>query len=139
MTALAQMAESRGDLPSAQYRYRTAALLAPLGAEQKADLAGFLQAHAETVAQDPGEVRRLYESAVRLNPRAWAYHDALARLYLEQEDPRAVVEAQAAVDRNPLRADGWFILAVARGVAGDQAGASEAFDRAVQLQEQGSR
>lgn len=138
-TALGQRADSRGDLSSAQYRYRTAARLAPLGAEQKGDLAAFLQAHADTVAQDPAEVRQLYESAVRLNPRMWVYHDALARLYLSQGDPRADVEAQVSVDRNPLRADGWFVLAVARSAAGDQAGASQALDRAVQLQEQGSK
>jgi len=138
-TALGQRADSRGDLSSAQYRYRTAARLAPLGAEQKGDLAAFLQAHADTVAQDPAEVRQLYESAVRLNPRMWVYHDALARLYLSQGDPRADVEAQVSVDRNPLRADGWFVLAVARSAAGDQVGASQALDRAVQLQEQGSK
>jgi len=141
-TALAQRAESQGDLPSAQYRYRTAARLAPLGAEQKADLAAFLQAHVQETARDPAdalrEVQQLYEAATRLNPRMWAWHDALARLYLNQGDPRAVVEAQAAVDHNPLRADGWFVLAVARDAAGDQAGADQAFDRAVQLQEQGS-
>jgi len=141
-TALAQRAEAQGDLPSAQYRYRTATRLAPLGAEQKADLAAFLQAKVEASAQDPNavgrEVQQLYESAARLNPRMWAYHDALARLELDQEDPRAALEAQAAVDRNPLRADGWFILAVARDAAGDQAGAAQAFDRALQLQEQGS-
>ncbi|HEX7608299.1 MAG TPA: O-antigen ligase family protein [Candidatus Cryosericum sp.] len=141
-TALAQRAEAQGDLPSAQYRYRTAVRLAPFGAEQKADLAAFLQAHVEGTARDQDEVGRevqqLYETAARLNPRMWAYHDALARLYLDQEDPRAGVEAQAAVDRNPLRADGWFILAVARDAAGDQAGAGQAFDRAVQLQEQGN-
>jgi len=141
-TALAQRAESQGDLPSAQYRYCTAARLAPLGAEQKADLAAFLQAKVEAAAQDPDavgrEVQQLYEAAVRLNPRMWAYHDALARLYLDQGDPRAGVQAQAAVDRNPLRADSWFILAVARDTAGDQAGAGQAFDRALQLQEQGS-
>jgi len=137
-TALAQRAESQDDLPSAQYRYRTAVRLAPLGAEQKADLAAFLQTHIEAAAQDPGEVQQLYEAAARLNPRMWAYHDALARLYLDQGDPRAGVQAQVAVDRNPLRADGWFILAVARNTAGDQAGASQAFDRAVQLQALGS-
>jgi len=141
-TALAQRAEAQGDLPSAEYRYRTATRLALLGAEQKADLAAFLQAHVEETARDPDdalrEVQQLYEAAARLNPRMWAYHDALARLYLDQGDPRAGVEAQAAVDRNPLRADGWFMLAVAREAAGDQAGADQAFDRAVQLQEQGS-
>jgi len=137
-TALAQRAESQGDLPSAQYRYRTATRLAPLGAEQKADLAAFLQTHVDAATQDPGEVQQLYEAAARLNPRMWAYHDALARLELAQGDPRAGVQAQAAVDRNPLRADGWFILAVARNAAGDQAGAGQALDRAVQLQEQGS-
>jgi O-antigen ligase len=136
--ALAQRAEAQGDLPSAQYRYRTAVRLAPLGAEQKADLAAFLQAHVDAAAQDPGEVQQLYEAAARLNPRMWAYHDALARLELAQGDPRAGVQAQAAVDRNPLRADGWFILAVARHHAGDQAGATQAFDRAVQLHASGS-
>jgi hypothetical protein len=141
-TALALRAASRGDVAAAEYRYRTAVRLAPLGAEQKTDLAAFLQAKVEASAQDQGEVGRevqqLYETAARLNPRMWAYHDALARLYLDQEDPRAALEAQAAVDRNPLRADGWFILAVARDTAGDQAGAGQAFDRALQLQEQGS-
>jgi len=141
-TTLAQRAESQGDLPSAQYRYRTAVRLAPLGAEQKADLAAFLQAHVQESASDQAdalrEVQQLYESAAGLNPRMWAYHDALARLYLDQEDPRAALEAQAAVDRNPLRADGWFILAIARNMAGDQVGAAQAFDQAVQLQEQGS-
>ena len=141
-TALALRAESQGDLPSAQYRYRTAARLAPLGAEQKADLAAFLQTKVEASAQDQSavgrEVQQLYEAATRLNPRMWAYHDALARLYLERGDARAGVEAQSAVDRNPLRADGWFVLAVARNAAGDQAGAGQALDRAVQLQEQGS-
>ena len=142
-TTLAQRAESQGDLPSAQYRYRTAVRLAPLGAEQKADLAAFLQAHAQESASDQAdalrEVQQLYESAARLNPRMWAYHDALARLYLDQEDPRAVIEAQSSVDRNPLRADSWFILAIARNMAGDQVGAAQAFDQAVQLQEQGSK
>ena len=137
-TALAGRAESRGDLPSAQYRYRTAVRLAPLGAEQKADLAAFLQANANTLSQDPAatlrEVQQLYESAARLNPRMWSYHGALAQLYLGQGDPRAVGEAQASVDRNPLRADGWFILAIARGAAGDKAGAGQAFDRGMQLQ-----
>src|SRR5450830_203062 len=141
-TALAQRAEFQGDLPSAQYRYRTAVRLAPLGAEQKADLAAFLQTKVEASAQDQSavgrEVQQLYEAATRLNPRMWAYHDALARLYLERGDARAGVEAQSAVDRNPLRADGWFVLAVARNAAGDQAGAGQALDRAVQLQEQGS-
>jgi len=141
-TALAQRAEAQGDLPSAQYRYRTAVRLAPLGAEQKADLAAFLQAHVQESASDQAdalrEVQQLYESAARLNPRMWAWHDALARLYLDQGDPRASVEAQSSVDRNPLRADSWFILAVARGAAGDQAGAAQAFDRAMQLQEKGS-
>ncbi len=141
-TGLAQRAESQGDLPSAQYRYRTAVRLAPLGAEQKADLAAFLQNHVQATAQDPTEVDRevqqLYEAAARLNPRMWAYHDALARLYLNQGDSRAVIEAQAAVDHNPLRADSWFILAVVRNAAGDQVGAGQAFDRAMQLQEQGS-
>jgi len=141
-TALAQRAVSRGDVAAAEYRYRTATRLAPFGAEQKADLAAFLQAHVEGTARDQDEVGRevqqLYETAARLNPRMWAYHDALARLYLDQEDPRAALEVQAAVDRNPLRADGWFILAVARDTAGNQAGAGQAFDRAVQLQEQGS-
>ena len=137
-TALGQRAESLGDLPSAQYRYRTAVRLAPLGAEQKADLAGFLQANVKVSAQDPGEVRQLYESAARLNPRMWSYHDALARLYLDLGDPRARVEAQASADRNPLRADGWFTLAIARGMAGDQAGAGQAFERGMQLQEKKS-
>jgi len=137
-TAMAQRSEAEGDLPSAQYRYRTAARLAPLGAEQKVDLAAFLQAHVDTAAQDPGEVQQLYEAATRLNPRMWAYHDALARLELAQGEPGASAEAQASVDRNPLRADGWFILAVARNAAGDQAGAGQAFDRAVQLQASGS-
>jgi len=137
-TTLAQRAESQGDLPSAQYRYRTAVRLAPLGAEQKADLAAFLQAHVDAAAQDPGEVQQLYESAARLNPRMWAYHDALARLELAQWELGASAEAQASVDRNPLRADSWFILAVARGAAGDQAGAAQAFDRAMQLQALGS-
>jgi len=141
-TALAQRSASQGDRAAAEYRYRTATRLAPFGAEQKADLAAFLQAKVEASTQNQGEVGRevqqLYETAARLNPRMWAYHDALARLYLDQEDPRAGVEAQAAVDRNPLRADGWFILAVARDAAGDQAGAGQAFDRALQLQEQGS-
>ena len=137
-TALAQRAESQGDLPSAQYRYRTAVRLAPLGAEQKADLAAFLQAHVDAAAQDSGEVQQLYESAARLNPRMWVYHDAMARLELAQGDLRASVEAQSSVDRNSLRADSWFILAVARSSAGDQAGAAQAFDRAVQLQALGS-
>ncbi|MHB8106431.1 MAG: O-antigen ligase family protein [Candidatus Cryosericum sp.] len=137
-TALAQRAESRGDLASAQYRYRTAERLAPLGAEQKVDLATFLQAHADAAAQDPGEVQQLYESAVRLNPRMWAYHDGLARLELAEGDPRAVIEAQDSVDRNPLRADGWFILAAARSAAGDETGAGQAADRGMKLQEQGS-
>jgi O-antigen ligase len=137
-TALAQRAEFQGDLPSAQYRYRTAMRLAPLGAEQKADLAAFLQTHVDVATQDPGEIQQLYEAAARLNPRMWAYHDALARLELDQGDPRAGVQAQSSVDRNPLRADSWFILAVARNAAGDQAGAGQAFDRALQLQEQGS-
>ena len=141
-TALAQRSASQGDRAAAEYRYRTATRLAPFGAEQKADLAAFLQAKVEASAQDPDgvgrEVQQLYEAATWLNPRMWAYHDALARLYLDQEDPRAGVEAQAAVDRNPLRADGWFILAVARDAAGDQAGAGQAFDHALQLQEQGS-
>src|SRR5450830_1192938 len=141
-TALAQRSGSQGDRAAAEYRYRTATRLAPFGAEQKADLAAFLQAHVEGTARDQDEVGRevqqLYETAARLNPRMWAYHDALARLYLDQEDPRAALEAQAAVDRNPLRADGWFILAIARNMAGDQVGAAQAFDQAVQLQEQGS-
>jgi hypothetical protein len=141
-TALAQRAESRGDLASAQYRYRMAARLAPLGAEQRADLAAFLQANVEEsaqVADDVGrEVQQLYESAVRLNPRMWAYHDALARVYVKRGDPRAVTQAQTAVESNPLRADCWFILTVARDAAGDQVGAGQALDRALQLREEGS-
>src|SRR5450759_3726651 len=35
-------------------------------------------------------------------------------LDLAQWEPGASAEAQASVDRNPLRADGWFILTVAR-------------------------
>ena len=137
-TALARRAESLGDLPSAAYRYRTAVRLAPLGAEQKADLAAFLQAHEGVATQSPDEVEQLYQSAARLNPRMWAYHDALARIYLDQQDPRADAQAQASVERNPLRADSWFILAIARSAAGDQEGATQAFDRAIQLQAKGS-
>jgi cytochrome c-type biogenesis protein CcmH/NrfG len=112
--------------------------LAPLGAEQKADLAAFLQAHEGVATQSPDEVEQLYQSAARLNPRMWAYHDALARIYLDQQDPRADAQAQASVERNPLRADSWFILAIARSAAGDQEGATQAFDRAIQLQAKGS-
>ena len=139
-TTLAQRSVAGGDLAAAEYRYRTAARLAPLSAEQKADLAAFLQGHVQGSARDQGdtvrEVQQLYESAAVLNPRSWTYHDELARLYLDQADPRASVEAQLSVDRNPLRADGWFILAIALEAGGDQAGADRAFDRALELQEQ---
>jgi O-antigen ligase len=142
-TNMAQRAQAAGDLAVAQYRYRTAARLAPLGAEQKADLAQFLRDEVLPVTQDPdgvqAEVQDLYEQAVRLNPRMWAYHDALARVCLARgETTQALREAQAAVDRNPLRADEWFLLAVASDRAGDMAGSARALDRGLSLQEAGS-
>jgi O-antigen ligase len=50
-TALAQRSVAGGDVASAEYRYRTAARLAPLGAEQRADLAAFLQEHVQGTSQ----------------------------------------------------------------------------------------
>jgi Tfp pilus assembly protein PilF len=92
--------------------------------------------------RDPARALPLAEKAVKLRPREWGYHNTLG-VTLDRlgryKDSVTPLETSLKHQHKPLAAFDLYFLARCRHRLGDEGKAKEAYERAVQAQEQNAK
>ena len=92
-------------------------------------------ARAKAEAGKPGEARESYEAALKLDPELAGVHNALALLYLQEDDPtRATSELLLEIDRHPDSRVARFNLALMQIQLGRPDDALERLDELAALE-----